>query len=327
MRSALAWIVLVVFACHPGLMRAGPVVRTAKFFGREHVRLMDWSKAAGLEIGWVTREKSLLLHNSSWRISLIVDSREARVNGIHVWLLYPVLYRNGGLYMATVDVQNTLQPLLKPATMPRGARIKTICIDAGHGGKDPGHRTGMRQEKTYTLLMANDLASQLRRAGYQVVLTRTNDALVELDDRAALAARRRADLFISIHFNAAESPRSPAQGTEVYGLTPAGAPSTNSQGEGADSGNFPGNRHNQANLLLAYNVQKALLSTLGTPDRGVRRARFAVLRTASMPAVLVEAGFLSHATEGRKILTSAYRQKIAKAVVQGVSAYQKAVVR
>lgn len=327
MRSALACLLLIACTCFTGLLRADPAVRTARFHGRDYVRLMDWSKTQSLAVSWITPDKSIQLRNPAWRISLIVDSREARINGVQFWLLYPLVYSQGGLYMSAVDVQSTLTPLLRPSAMAKGARIRTICIDAGHGGKDPGHRTGSRWEKVYTLLLANELAAQLRKAGYQVIFTRTKDATVELEDRPAIAIRNRADLFISLHFNAAGSPRSPAQGTEVYSLTPARAPSTNSQGEGADEGNFPGNRNNQRNLLLAYHVQKSLISTLGTTDRGVRRARFAVLRTATMPSVLIEAGFLSHPTEGRKILTSAYRQRIAKAIVQGVGSYQKVVVR
>ncbi|HQH03701.1 MAG TPA: N-acetylmuramoyl-L-alanine amidase, partial [Verrucomicrobiota bacterium] len=90
---------------------------------------------------------------------------------------------------------------------------------------------------------------------------------------------------------------------------------------------FIGNRNNSRNLFLAYQVQAALVRNLATEDRGVRRARFAVLRDAAMPAVLIEAGFMSHPVEGRKILTAAYRQQIARAIVEGLLAYKKAVER
>jgi len=132
-------------------------------------------------------------------------------------------------------------------------------------------------------------------------------------------------LFISLHFNAAESARSSVQGAEVYCLTPAGATSTNAHGEGNGEGSFPGNRHNDQNLILAYQVQKALTRNLTVEDRGVRRARFAVLRDAVMPAVLIEAGFLSHPVEGRQILSAAYRQRIARAIVEALLAYKRAI--
>jgi N-acetylmuramoyl-L-alanine amidase len=133
--------------------------------------------------------------------------------------------------------------------------------------------------------------------------------------------------MVSLHFNAADSSRDSVQGTEVYCLTPAGASSTNARGEGGGAGSFPGNRSNEKNLLLSYSVQKALTRDLGTEDRGVRRARFAVLRDAAVPATLIEAGFMSHPVEGRKIFTAAYRQKMAHAIVEGVLAYKRQVER
>ena len=106
-------------------------------------------------------------------------------------------------------------------------------------------------------------------------------------------------------------------------LTPAGAPSTNAGGEGGGAGWFAGNRFNDQNMLLAYQVQKALARQLGIEDRGVHRARFAVLRDAVMPAVLIEAGFMSHPTEGRKIFSASYRREIARAIVEGIMSYRQ----
>ena len=184
-----------------------------------------------------------------------------------------------------------------------GAKVRTVCLDPGHGGKDPGNEVGSNQEKQHTLLLAKEVRAQLARAGLKVTLTRSTDSFVELPARPELAKRRSADLFVSLHFNAAEAGRSTVQGAEVYCLTPAGASSTNARGEGNGGGWFPGNRHNEQNLYLAYQVQKALTRNLAVEDRGVRRARFAVLRDAVMPAVLIEAGFLSHPVEGRQIVS------------------------
>jgi N-acetylmuramoyl-L-alanine amidase len=158
-----------------------------------------------------------------------------------------------------------------------------------------------------------------------VVFTRATDKFVELAERPALAQSRGADLFVSLHFNGAAN--SGAQGIEVFSLTPAGAASTNARGEGANSPGSAGNRNNSQNLLLAYHLQRALLLQLKAPDRGVRRARFEVLRGATMPAVLVEAGFLSHPEEGKKIQSSEYRQQMARAIVAGIENYKKSVER
>ena len=130
---------------------------------------------------------------------------------------------------------------------------------------------------------------------------------------------------MSLHFNAAPTSASTVRGAEVYCLTPAGAPSTNAQGEGAGAGWFAGNRFNEKNMFLAYQVQKSLTKNLAVEDRGVHRARFAVLRDAAMPAVLIEGGFMSHPVEGRKIFEAAYRREMARAIVGGLLAYKRQV--
>jgi N-acetylmuramoyl-L-alanine amidase len=177
------------------------------------------------------------------------------------------------------------------------------------------------------LKLAQELRAQLGKAGFNVVMTRAGDYYPELSARPALARRAGADLFLSLHFNATESGRAEARGTEVFAMTPVGAASTNARGEGGNAGAFPGNQSDEKNMLLAYQLQKALVRQLGSQDRGVRRARFEVLREATMPAALIEAGFLSHPIEGKKILTPAYRSQMAKAIVEGVQAYKKTVER
>jgi N-acetylmuramoyl-L-alanine amidase len=290
--------------------------------GREHVRLAAWAKAQGLEVSWLAKDKVLQLIGRSNRIVLTLNSREARVNGISVWMLFPVVQHSGYVYLSRSDTLSTFGPLLAPG---KSARITTICLDAGHGGRDPGNRSGSSYEKDYTLLLVNEVRNMLTKAGFKVVLTRSTDVYLDLENRPAIARKRGADLFVSLHFNAAESSRSLVKGAEVYSMTPAGAPSTNAQGEGAGAGSFSGNRNNDQNLLLAYHVQKSLVNSLYAEDRGVRRARFAVLRDATMPAILVEAGFMSHPAEGRKIFSAEYRRQMAKAIVDGIQAYQKVV--
>ena len=256
-----------------------------------------------------------------------MDSREAQVNGVQVWLLFPLVNRNGSVYVAQLDLQTLMQPILAPPKNRSGAKIRTVCLDPGHGGKDPGNHVGSKDEKIYTLLLAQEIRQQLARAGLQATLTRSTDTFIELPERPDLARRQKADLFVSLHFNSSDSGRNEVHGSEVYCLTPAGASSTNARGEGSGAGSFAGNRYNEKNMFLAYQVQKALTRNLAVEDRGVRRARFAVLRDATMPAVLIEAGFMSHPAEGRKIFTPAYRQQMARAIVDGLLAYKRTVER
>jgi N-acetylmuramoyl-L-alanine amidase len=291
----------------------------------EYLSLADWAKANRLEVHWLKRDETIELRNHSARIVLTVDSCVAEVNGIQVWLSFPVVDRNGSVSLARLDLQSTLRPLLILPQNQSGAKIRSVCLDPGHGGKDPGNRVGSYEEKTYTLLLAQEVRQQLARAGFKVSLTRSRDEFIELPNRPDAARRRNADVFLSLHFYSADSGRGDVRGAEVYCLTPPGASSTNARGEGAGAGWSTGNSYNDKNLFLAYQMQKNLTRSVGLEDRGVRRARFAVLRDAPMPAVLIEAGFMSHPAEGRKIFNAAYRVQLARAIVDGLLAYKRQV--
>ncbi len=298
---------------------------TARIRDTDYVRVTEWAKWQGLQWGWLKRDESFLLTNKAARIQFTVDSREARFNGLQVWLLHPLATRGGAIYISQLDVDTTFRPLLAPPRNEPKQKVHTICLDAGHGGRDPGNQANGRQEKDLVLRLAAELRDQLQKAGFKVVFSRPTDKFVELSDRPAIARKRGADLFVSLHFNGAAS--SSAQGSEVFCMTPVGAASTNARGEGAGAGAYPGNRNNAKNLLLAYQIQRSLVRTLGSEDRGVRRARFEVLRGATMPAVLIEAGFLSHPVEGKKILTPEYRRQMARAIVAGIQDYKQVVER
>lgn len=299
---------------------------TLSYAGREYERLSDWCKGNGLEVAWVKRDQALQVTGRGSRVSLAVDSREARVNGVQVWLVLPVLGRNGSAYVSRLDLRTTLHPILFPRSKA-GAPIRSICLDPGHGGKDPGNRVGSYLEKKYALVLAQEVRDQLKRLGFKVTLTRSKDAFIDLPARPDLARRRGADLFISLHLNSTETSRGTVQGAEVYCLTPSGAASTNARGEGANGGASVGNRFDDQNMFLAYQMQRALTRTLGAEDRGVRRARFAVLRDAAMPAVLIEGGFMSHPQEGNRIFSAAYRKRMATAIADGLLAYKRVMAQ
>ena len=321
LRGLLAALILLRGAdCQAERARAGQV----RIEGREYIRLAEWAREQGLSLHWIKKDEAVQAGNGTTAVRLEVHSPEAQINGVAVRLLFPLAQRGEEVFVSRLDVETTFRPVLSPAKLQLKKPIQTICLDPGHGGKDPGFRVGSNQEKRYTLLLAQELRDQLTRAGFKVSLTRTRDNFIELPDRPEVARRRKADLFISLHFNATEASANSVQGAEVYCLTPAGAPSTNARGEGAGAGWFAGNRFNDQNLFLAYQIQKALTREVGIEDRGVHRARFAVLRDAVMPSVLIEAGFMSHPTEGRKIFTAAYRRQIARAIVDGVVRYKSA---
>ncbi|HEY0457402.1 MAG TPA: N-acetylmuramoyl-L-alanine amidase, partial [Verrucomicrobiae bacterium] len=194
-------------------------------------------------------------------------------------------------------------------------------------GKDAGFHDGRQQEKSYTLLLARELSNQLAKAGFKVRLTRSADEFIDLPVRPEKARKGNADLFISLHLNSAGNGAGAAvvKGSEVYCMTPAHTSSTNSRGEGASTGPYPGNKFDNKNVLLGYHIQKSLIRSLAVDDRGVRHARYAVLRTAEMPAVLIEGGYMSNPAEARKLYDANYRRQMARAITDGVLNYKKAV--
>ena len=291
-----------------------------------YVGLDDWARANRFQLSWLNRNQELKAVRGGTVLLFPNDSRKFSFNGINLWLSAPIVAHNGMLHIAAIDLPTALQPLLTPPKNPGGRKIRTICLDPGHGGKDTGCLPGRQQEKKLTLLLAQDVRQLLLKAGFRVVLTRNNDTFIDLPLRPEIGRRAGADLFVSLHFNAAlGQDGASVKGAEVYGMTPARTSSTNARGEGATPMVYPGNRSDARNWLLGYCVHQALVRQLGTEDRGVRRARFAVLRAAEVPAILVEGGFLTHPTEGRKIFTAAYRRQLAQAIVSGLITYKKLV--
>ena len=325
MSQPFAW--LKKFALLPALCLAAGAspAPAASVNGRAYVPLVDWARANGLKCYWLKRGDELVATNRTTRLVFDKDSRMAEVNGTDVALSFPVAVDRGTPYIAQLDLNTAIHPLIYPPRAAAARRITTICLDPGHGGKDAGNHTFWRSEKTYTLALAVELRDQLKQAGFNVILTRSTDQYIELPDRPGLANRRGADLFVSLHFNATPTGKNEVEGPQTYCITPVGASSTDAQGEGANSGATVANRCEDKSLLLAYQVQKSLVRNLSAKDRGVRRARYSVLRDATMPAILVEGGYMTHPAESKKIYSVAYRRQMAQSIVIGILSYQRLV--
>jgi N-acetylmuramoyl-L-alanine amidase len=321
----LAILILLHFAIssHAGL--------SAFINGQNYVPLADWARANDFHIALLNRE--IILTDKNSRLVFDVDSAQAEINGVNVRLSFPVANAKGLPLIAQFDLDKTVRPLLFPSRYAEPRKIATICLDPGHGGKDSGNRVGGgffgHNEKTYTLELALELRDQLRKLGFNVILTRNKDTYVELPARPAMANKAGADLFVSLHFNATATGRDEAEGPETYCITPVGATSSNARGDGGEFGSAIGagpttaNRCENKSLLLAYQMEKSLVQNLNANDRGVRRARFAVLRDAAMPAILIEGGFMTHPPEAKKIYDASYRRQMATAIVKGILNYQK----
>jgi len=324
--ASLSLLLALAPQAHPA--DAGERLSRTLISGHSYVRLFSWGRAHGFETRWITHDKTLELSNRQTRLTFTVDprqdGRQAQINGVGVWLAFPVVTQNGSAYISQTDLDATLAPVLSPRPNPPGSVIRTICLDPGHGGKDPGNQSGSHDEKKYTLLLAQEVRDELSRAGFKAFLTRNTDTFVTLDNRSDIARERKADLFVSLHFNSSGTGHPEVHGVEVYCLTPAGAFSTNAGGEG-DTHPCDGNRHDDRNMLLAYQTQKSLCHVLRAEDRGVKRARYQVLRDTTMPGILIEGGFMTNAAEARRIYDAEYRHDMARAIVEGIQNYCRQV--
>jgi N-acetylmuramoyl-L-alanine amidase len=318
MRSAATFIALVLLTA-PAPAALHKLERVA-VSGSDYVRLAEWAESAGCAMKWNKKDGEIDVSGPCARLNFAIDSRRAEISGVSVWLSLPVVNRSGAPWISLADVGSTLEPVIQPRKS--AARVRTVCLDAGHGGVDTGEAQGRNYEKKYTLLLARETAGLLMERGFQVVMTRTNDGAVPLPERPQLASRHGADLFVSLHYNAAEPS---VHGVEVFCLSP---PDMNSSDAGGGKATHPaetGNAQDERNVLLAYQVQKSMVHSLPLEDLGLKRSRFEVLRLARMPAILVESGFLSNPAEAKSIYDPAFRTRVAHAIVDGIVAYKQAV--
>jgi N-acetylmuramoyl-L-alanine amidase len=329
-RPCFSFCSLAVLLILLGGIWEAPASTLASFGGQTYLPLAQWASANGFEGFTRNQGREFILTRSDSRLVFEVDSAQMEINGIHVRLSFPVACQKKLPYISELDINTLIRPLINPAAATV-RRVTTICLDPGHGGKDSGNRVGsgffVHNEKTYTLELAQVLRQQLEKLGFNVILTRNKDVFVPLAARPALANERGAGLFVSLHFNASQADPGGVSGPETYCITPVGAKSSNDHGEGgefggvADTGSTVANRNEQKSLLLAYEMEKSLVQTLHAEDRSVRRARFAVLRDARMPAILIEGGYMTNPVEGRKIYDAAYRQQMADAIAKGIMNY------
>ena len=336
-RGALAGMILAVLGLFavveasalPGRSPSAAVNVTISGVAYTDARLF-FARYGFKESSWVKIGERMRFQGPRSKIELEADKRDAILNGRRILLGDPAAFFGSSLYISRIDAEKLFPPLLNPAGsyVPAAPAVRVIAIDPGHGGQDTGtqNKALKLNEKTFTLDVGLRLRALLQKQGYKVVMTRTDDRFIPLPERAEIANKAGADLFISIHFNSVEN--SPAVlGTETYAMTPQYQRSTSTAPGEKDPGArmaYPGNRNDPWNVVLGYCIQDKLLGKLGSEDRGLKRARFAVLRFVNAPAVLVESGYLSNAAEARKICTAAYRDNIAEGIAEGIRAYSAA---
>ncbi|MDQ3314902.1 MAG: N-acetylmuramoyl-L-alanine amidase [Verrucomicrobiota bacterium] len=271
---------------------------------------------------------TIQLDNGKNQLEITLDSREAIVNGVRNWLCFPVIRHSDGKFLVSrIDLAKTIEPQFRPQMIRNFGRIKTVVIDPGHGGPEKGAGSSYGNEKDFTLDVALKLRPLLQAKGYNVVMTRDRDMLVPLHERARIANATRDSVLISIHFNATDA-NPAATGFEIYSLTPRGAPSTQDNHLLEHFLNMQaGSPVDAPSLVLSTSVYHAMLGHMPEFDRGVKRARFAVLRLTNIPAILVEGGFVTERAESRLIARPEWRGKLAQAISVGIDNYRGLVER
>ena len=243
------------------------------------------------------------------------------INTVLFRLSYKVTQKNGHYLFSRIDLAKLIDPVLRPSYIKTAKRFGTVIIDPGHGGTDPGSVNRYGKEKDFNLRLAKILMKDLERKGFRVRMTRSSDVYPTLGQRVSFANRIPDAIFVSIHFNSFVN--STAKGIETYALSPRGSGTHNSRGV---RNNFlEGNRRDSENIALATAVHAAVMKKSQAEDRGIKRDRFTVLAGLSMPAVLLEGGFLSNPDEAKKIASTSYLSIISQGIANGIVTYRNAL--
>src|SRR5215831_6771355 len=128
-------VLLALLVLLGGSVRAEPspvALRAVRFEGRDYFRLLDWARASGLEVRWVKRDETLQVANHAAKLLLTIDSRESQLNGIELWLSFPLLQKEGSVFVSRLDAETTVRPILSPPKNPAGGKVSQICLDPGH---------------------------------------------------------------------------------------------------------------------------------------------------------------------------------------------------
>ena len=295
----------------------------------------------------IARRADLIKENKTFAFYVGMDY--AAVNGKPERLTSPAVFYEGGVAIPADFAIEEIGKVLGPPQAVRGVKppvtqkylVRTVVIDPGHGGSDPGAigRTGLK-EKDIVLDISKRVKKQLNENGVDVVLTRDRDRFIPLEKRAQIANERDVDFFVSIHANAARLKG--ARGFEVYYLS--NAIDDNARAVEAAENSFlkfedsSFQRRNtdleatiwdlvytenrEESIELAKYIAKAVDASTSLHNRGVKSARFYVLKGVQMPAVLIEVGFISNPVEEKNLKDFSYRQAVASAIVKGILNYK-----
>src|SRR5215468_1020126 len=293
-----------------------------KINGHDYLTVENISKFYGLPAEVVPSAAKIQSETADHPFEFVSGSREAMINGARSWLCFPVIEQDGKFLVSRTDVAKTIEPLVRPHRVPNVGKVQTVVLDPGHGGYDRGQVSRYGYEKDFALDVARKLRPLLQSKGLRIIMTREGDYFVPLEVRAQIANAARDSIFVSIHFNGTNDDPN-ATGFEIFSFTPRGAPSTSDSAVAPSALNTqPGSTVDAQSMALSACIYHSLLGHLPEYDRGIKRARFAVLRLTKVPAVLIEGGFLTEQGECKLIAQKEWRTRLAHAVGVGIESYR-----
>lgn len=291
--------------------------------GRRYVPISDVARFYGMN-HTVSGVNSFRLTGGGRTMEGRAGTKEVLIDGTKYILCFPIVARPQGAMLSAMDVTKIIEPVLRPGKIQNATQVRTVILDAGHGGHDSGAIGPTGREKDFALDVAKRAKLLLEQRGLKVLLTRNTDKFIPLEKRSEFANRQANAIFISIHFN--KSKTGQASGIETFALAPRGVPSMGEEDVTVNAvREYPGHARDAENILLATAVHSSMLRYCPLPDRGIKRARFHVIRQTRIPSVLIEGGFMCHPLDARMIASAAFRQRLAMAITDGVVRFQRAV--
>ena len=320
-RLALAFV-CGFFALASTTTFAGDDWKIIKISGHDYLTVDNISRFYGLPAGVVAQGEKMRFETVKNPLEFVSGSREAMINGARSWLCFPLIEQDGKYLVSRTDLAKTIEPLVRPHRVLNVGNVQTVVLDPGHGGYDKGQVSRYGYEKDFALDVARKLRPLLQAKGLRVMMTREGDYFVPLEVRAKIANAARNSIFVSIHFNATNDDPN-ATGFEIFSFTPRGAPSTSDTALTSSSYSMqPGSEVDAQSMALSACIYHSLLGHIPEYDRGIKRARFAVLRLTKVPAVLIEGGFLTERGECKLIANKDWRAKLAGAIGVGIESYR-----
>jgi N-acetylmuramoyl-L-alanine amidase len=294
---------IIIVGCQPS---EGPIIEDKVPAGEQNITIRQLAATLGMRITESNHTHVVLKNSSNTVMIFTLNGGKLYVNTKPIGEVGPIERKSGQIYVPSSlisrirSAMRAYAPLPTPRTSPKSSRGRlsgTVVIDPGHGGKDPGATSILGfYEKGINLSVALDVARLLEQRGLRVKMTRTDDYYPELEERAAMANRLDADLFVSIH--ADSFPKSSRRGYTIYVAKAASSSSRRA----------------------ARSIARSMSST-GLNSFGVQTANYTVLTDTRGPAVLVEMGYLSNRSEAALLRSSSFQDRLAEAIADGISDY------